>query len=210
LVAAAVLSASVPALAQYQQQPYPGPPPPQSAQAPNGEYVAPIQQQTQPVYVPQSVAMSGPRTIRDWDESEPVPPGYHVSTRIRKGLVVGGAVMFGSMYLISVIAAAAVDDAAKDPYTSTTKIDAMYIPAAGPFLQMGQSGTSSTGTVFLAIDGLVQCGGLAMLIYGLAAPQTYLVRNDLATTEMPPQPKLQLTPMHMGREGYGFGVIGRF
>src|SRR5216684_6682295 len=51
----------------YQQPPYPNWPPRQSnAPAPNGEYVTPLQQYTQPSYIPQSVAMSGPRMITDW------------------------------------------------------------------------------------------------------------------------------------------------
>ena len=68
-----------------------GPPPPYSAQAPKGEYVAPLQQQTQGVYVPQSVAMSGPRRITDWDETQPSRPGYYVTTQVRRGMIGRGA-----------------------------------------------------------------------------------------------------------------------
>lgn len=83
LVTAAALTTAVsvgfagPSFAQYNQYPgapQPNPPPPPSQMAPNGEYVAPLSQQTQQVYVPQSVALSGPRMIKDWQEGEPIPP----------------------------------------------------------------------------------------------------------------------------------------
>ena len=40
-------------------------------------------------YVPQSVALSGPRIITDWNDDDPVPYGYHPSTRTRTGMIVG-------------------------------------------------------------------------------------------------------------------------
>lgn len=172
----------------------------QPAQPPAG-YVAPIYQQTQPSYVPQSVAMSGPPIIQNWSEDRPVPPGYHAEDRTRKGLVVGGAVTFGSLYLISVLIAAAGSDASKISGGSNP-VAALYIPAIGPFIQMGNTSTSM-GNVANAIDGIGQCAGLAMFIYGIASPKTVLVRNDLG--------KVQLTPVPMvGKNGSGIGLLGTF
>jgi hypothetical protein len=195
------------ALAQetYYPPPPSGPPPPPSAQAPNGEYVAPLQQGTQPSYVPQSVAMSGPRRITDWDSSEPVPAGYHVATHVRTGLMVGGAVMFGTLYLISVLVAAGSQDATSAEGGSSNPDAALYIPAIGPFLQMGNT-SSATGNVFLAIDGIAQCGGIAMFIYGIASPRTYLLRNDLGTSA----PRVMVLPTRLGRDGYGLGLTAHF
>lgn len=189
-------------------------PPPSSARAPNGEYIAPMQQQTQQIYVPQSVAMSGPRVIKDYEEGDPIPPGYHADTQMKKGLVIGGAITFGCMYLFSVIAGAAMDDTNKDykyingNYT-TTKGSAedsgtfLYIPVAGPFLQMTRTDTA-TGNVFLAIDGIAQAAGATMLIVGLTSPKTVLIRNDLA--------EVKVTPMRMGMDGSGtgLGLVGTF
>jgi len=189
-------------------------PPPSSARAPNGEYVAPMQQQTQQIYVPQSVAMSGPRVIKDYEEGDPIPPGYHADTQMKKGLVIGGAITFGCMYLFSVIAGAAMDDTNKR-YTfsssgsSTTSGGAensgtfLYIPVAGPFLQMTRTETA-TGNVFLAIDGIAQAAGATMLIVGLTSPKTVLIRNDLA--------EVKVTPMRMGMNGSGtgLGLVGTF
>ncbi len=203
LVALAILASPLAARAQDGAYPPPGSvaPVPDSARAPNGEYVAPMQQQTQVVYVPQSIAMSGPRIITDWEDGEPIPQGYHRTTRARTGMIVAGAVTFGTLYLISLLVASAGSDVANAGGT-TNPVASLYIPAIGPFIQMTNSSTA-TGNVFLAIDGIAQSAGLAMLIYGITSPRTVLVRNDLAT-------QLVVTPMHVGQSGYGLGVFARF
>jgi hypothetical protein len=175
----------------------PGQPPPSDSP----QYTAPLYQQTQPSYVPQSVAMSGPRQINSWQEGDPIPPGYHPVERARKGLVIGGAVLFGVFWLISVLDAAGNADANQG---QTNPAAAMYIPAAGPFIQMAHGVGSSTEGVLLAIDGIAQAAGVAMFIYGLASPKVLLVRNDLS------RPKILPTPMLMGQGGSGLGVVGRF
>ena len=183
----------------------PSQPPPASAQAPNGEYVAPLQQQTQQVYMPQSVALSGPRIIKDYEEGEPIPPGYHPESRVRTGLVVGGAVTFGVMYLLSVLVGAAISDANKvnKAYGGNggETGDLLYVPVAGPFLQMTKT-ESSSGNVTLAIDGIAQAAGATMLIVGITSPKTVLVRNDLA--------EVRVMPMRMGDKGGGLGLMGTF
>ena len=52
-------------------------PPAQPAVVP--VYTAPLSQTTQTTYVPQSVAMSGPEEITDFDFERPVPLGYSLS-----------------------------------------------------------------------------------------------------------------------------------
>jgi hypothetical protein len=172
----------------FQRQPYQGP-----------QYTAPLYQQTQPSYVPQSVALSGPREIKDWNEGEAIPPGYRPVERTRKGLIVGGAVTFGTLYLISALAASAGADSSK--YSGgSNPLAAMWIPALGPFIQMGST-ESSTGKLFLAIDGAAQTAGAAMLIAGLVSPKTVLVRNDLA--------EVRVTPM-VAKGTAGAGLTGTF
>jgi hypothetical protein len=195
-----LLGASRPSFAQYNQYPgpQPNPAPPPTAAAPNGEYIAPLSQPTQQVYVPQSVALSGPRMIKDWDESQPIPPGYHRETRVRKGLLIGGAIVFGVPYLYSGLIASVGEDVSG---SSTNHVAALYIPVLGPFIEMGQT-DSATGRYMLALDGLAQSAGAFMFIYALVAPRQVLVRNDLAL--------LTVTPIKMGRDGQGLGFIGRF
>lgn len=178
----------------------PSQPPPASAQAPNGEYVAPLQQQTQQVYMPQSVALSGPRIIKDYEEGEPIPPGYHAETRVRSGLVVGGAVTFGVMYLLSVLVGAAISDVNRSVGNKESG-EFLYVPVAGPFLQMTRT-ESSSGNATLAIDGIAQAAGATMLIVGITSPKTVLVRNDLG--------EVRVMPMRMGDKGGGLGLVGTF
>jgi hypothetical protein len=179
----------------------PSQPPPASANAPNGEYVAPMQQQTQQVYMPQSVALSGPRIIRDYEDGDQIPPGYHAESRIRTGLVVGGAVTFGVLYLLSVLVGAAISDTNKAFNNNKDNGDFLFVPVAGPFLQMTKT-DSSSGNVTLAIDGIAQAAGATMFIVGVTSPKTVLVRNDLA--------EVHVMPMKMGTNGGGLGLVGTF
>jgi hypothetical protein len=177
------------------------PVPPTSARAANGEFVAPLSQPTQPSYVPQSVALSGPKELTDWEEGDPIPQGYHRKTRTRTGLIVGGAITFGTLYLISAFTAAGSSDSTAPGQSNPDA--ALWVPGVGPFIQM-MSTSSATGNLALAIDGAAQTAGLAMLIYGLTSPKTILIRDDLGDT------RPMVLPMRMGQDGYGLGVIGRF
>lgn len=122
--------------------------------------------------------------IDDWEEGDPVPPGYQPSTRIRKGLVIGGAVTMGALWVISVLIggiAVSVEDADDALGGDSNGITAedwypMFIPVAGPFITIITAEASGAGTAFLVIDGIGQVGGLAMLIAGLAAQESYLRR----------------------------------
>ena len=162
-----------------------------------------MQQQTQQVYVPQSVAMSGPRVINDYQDGDPVPPGYHADTRIRKGLVIGGAILLGTMYIFSVLAGAAENDVSTAFGDDHDHGTFLFIPVLGPFLQIGKTDSdNSTGKAFLVIDGVAQAAGAAMLIGGIVAPKTVLIRNDLAT--------ISVVPMKVGAAGSGVGFVGKF
>ena len=212
LVASLFLASS----ASAQQAPAAAAPtqPASSAPTANGEFVAPLQQQTQPSYVPQSVALSGPATIGDYEEGAPMPAGYHPERRTRRGLVIGGAVTFGTLYLVSAMSAAIAADTTSYqcadgsyPYGSTANcrrasnpLAALYAPVVGPFIQMGST-DSSTGRMFLAIDGAAQAAGAAMFIYGLASPKTVLVRNDLGSVRVVPQ---------VAKGSSGVALVGEF
>jgi hypothetical protein len=107
----------------------------------------------------------------DYREGAPVPPGYRVEEKIRKGLVIGGAVTFGSLYVVNaIIASIAIDaDSNNDEWA------VLYIPIGGPFAAIATLDAQESGAAILIIDGLGQAGGLAMLIAGAAAKQKKLV-----------------------------------
>jgi len=170
-------------------------PPPQ----PLPVYPAPLSQTTQSTYVPQSVAMSGPEEISDFDFSRPVPLGYTPILRTRKHLIVGGAVTFGVVYGLSAFVAAAGEDAANGERTN--EVGSLWIPVAGPFLQMGHT-DSATGRLFLASVGAAQLAGALMLYYGVTSKERVLVRNDLVGS-------LTIAPL-AGNGASGMALAGRF
>jgi hypothetical protein len=147
----------------------------------------------------------------DWSQGEPIPPGYHPSTEIRQGFVIAGSVTLGVSWVFGgVIPGIIVLAGGGGGYGVP-----LLIPAIGPFISMGTiagaagSGGSVGGAVLavLAVDGLVQSAGAALLIYGVVAKKDVLVRNDrvgnTTVTWMP-------TPMAVGQRGQGFGIVGTF
>lgn len=174
--------------------------PPRPQPQPLPVYPAPLSQTTQSTYVPQSVAMSGPEEITDFDFSRPVPMGYTPIARTRKHLIVGGAVTFGVVYGLSAMVAAAGEDGTRD---SGRPNDAapLWIPVAGPFLEMGHTDLA-TGKLFLAGVGAAQLAGALMLYYGLTTKEHVLVRNDLVGS-------LTVTPIG-GHGASGMALAGRF
>lgn len=160
------------------QAPYTDPPPPPPPLVP----VPP------PTYAPRNA----PRTL-DWEPGEPVPEGYHLTTQIRTGLVVGGAVVFGVTWFLNALVASIGIQAAP-----------LYIPIVGPFIAMGTfRSLQAVDAFFLALDGLTQAGGVAMFIVGLAVPRQQLVRNRYATA-----PWILPMPMAFGNGGGGIGFVG--
>jgi len=187
----------------YGQQPPPGygqpppgygQPPPGYAPAPPGTYYAPA-----PTYAAPSL---GPKVI-DYEEGDTIPPGYRPGTRIRKGLVIGGSVMLGVGYLITIMAAGIGQAVNNFGNEGTKDFGPLLIPVVGPFIGMSTTHPSSGGVFGLAFLGVVQTAGLGMLIGGIAAPRTVLLRNEVAGV------KLTITPQ-FGASGAGIGVVGSF
>ncbi|MBL0214434.1 MAG: hypothetical protein IPQ07_11155 [Myxococcales bacterium] len=183
-------------------------PPPPMQPGPPPVYVAPLSQQTQGTYVPQSVALSGPEEITEIGDRQTAPAGYTTVMRARKGLIIGGSVTLGATYLVcAMTAAAGADDARRQatysdsPGTGKNELSSMWIPIAGPFLQMAHT-DSSTANVFLFHLGAAQVAGAIMLYYGLTTQKRVFVRNDLVGN-------LQLSPM-TGNNTTGMALSGQF
>jgi hypothetical protein len=172
----------------------PPPPPP----GPLPVYPAPLSQETQSTYVPQSVALSGPEEITNFDESRPVPLGYTPVQRTRRHLIIGGAITFGVSYGLSAFVAAIGEDTRGG---GTNEVASLWIPVAGPWLQVAQT-ESATARVFLVGLGAAQVAGAVMLYYGLTTKQHVLVRNDLVGS-------LSIAPM-AGDHTSGMLLSGRF
>ncbi len=157
--------------------------PPMAPAGPPPVYTAPLSQTTQPTYVPQSVALSGPEEIEDYDFSRPIPAGYTVVKRKRLGMLIGGGVTFGVSYGYALLFAAAGHDEAQGyDYDGSgggkNELAALAIPVAGPFLQMAET-ESATLRLVLGGLGAAQMIGAVMLYKGLTTKKSVLVRNDL-------------------------------
>lgn len=150
----------------------------------------------------------GPREI-DYEEGDEIPPGYRKHSKIRKGLVIGGAVTFGALYILTIIVAGVADSFARSELDSDPNQDRwvpLFIPAVGPFITIGTVEASPGGAVPLVLDGLGQCAGLAMFIAGLAAQQTVLRR---VASDEEPAPTISFTPM-IAQDRTGLGLTGTF
>ncbi|WP_437565952.1 hypothetical protein [Sorangium sp. So ce542] len=140
---------------------------------------------------------AGPKVL-PWREGEPVPPGYHPETRVRKGLVISGAIVFGTVYLFTAIGGG---DAV---YRGSSGYAALFVPCAGPFLTLATTQQDDLETMALVLDGLVQVTGAALLLPGLFVPKTVLVRDDVS------KPIVLPAPMALGPSSAGLGLVGRF
>ena len=161
-------------------------------------YQAPLAQETQSTYVPQSVALSGPKEIVDFDEGRPVPAGYTPVYRTRRHLIVGGAVTLGVSYAISAFVASIGQDSGSN---GRNEVGAMWIPVAGPWLQLADT-SSATAKFFLVGLGTAQVAGAVMLYYGMTTKNLVLVRNDFVGN-------LTVAPM-AGNGASGMLLSGRF
>ena len=171
-----------------------GQPPPGYGQPPPGYYPPP------PGYGPpyyQQQVDARPRFL-DYEEGDPIPTGYHVRTKVRKGLIGGGAGLLGGLWFASLLTGAVGD-------TATLQGDggwaALYIPVAGPFVAIATLHADSAGAALLVVDGIGQVGGAAMIILGAALPQKQLVRDDVSGI------KITVSPVITAR---GVGLTGTF
>lgn len=141
----------------------------------------------------------GPKVL-EAEEGQPTPPGYVYAEKRRTGAIVGGAVLFGTTYALSLFGAfvgAVSQSVTFDGPGHNKSYAPLLLPAVGPFLQIGQ-GASSAGTLVLVADGIAQSAGLGLLIYGLASKRSVFVRQDIAVVPS------------VGNGNTGAMLVGRF
>lgn len=208
--AAALVSAAGPASAQEPAQPPPGfeqqpqQPPPGYGQAPPGYGQAPPGYGYPPPgygYGVPATPVLGPKKM-DYEEGDPIPPGYHVETKMKKGLLIGGACTFGALYVITALIAATIQSAEDAIGGHSEDFTPLYIPAVGPFITIGTARSQNGGTFLLAADGIAQSAGLAMAIIGIVAQDTVLIRNDVGKAGV------RLSPVALGTDARGKPTLG--
>lgn len=142
-----------------------------------------------------------------YEEGEPIPPGYVVEKRIRRGPVVAGSIVFGTAYLLGLLVASA------DDYSNETGW--LIVPVLGPWLTLAtrNDGCSNDFSsqdycsndddgvrTLLTLDGLTQATGAVLFIWGVASRTKWLVPQDQA---------FRLAPARLG-SGYGLVTSGQF
>jgi len=137
-----------------------------------------------------------------------------VTYQPRTGLIIGGLVTFGLSYSASVVAGAVQHDTCATKYgtdTSSyicrTQTWPLYVPLAGPFIQMGyvEGRGQTTIRALLAIDGVVQAGGLVMALVGIgASSQPAAVTEHSASIQ-----KFYVSPFALA-DAKGIGAGGQF
>lgn len=145
-----------------------------------------------------------------YTEGAPIPRGYVLQEYHPRGLIIGGAVTFGVLYLIS------FSVASSNNFDSTNAW--LAVPVIGPFGWLAArksptcNNTTSIYTVscntddsgnraMVAMDGMAQVAGAAMLIAGVAITRKRLLLTD--------QQELFVAP-YTSSTGSGIRLFGRF
>jgi hypothetical protein len=141
-------------------------------------------------------------------EAQIAPLGHHEVKQIRLGLVIAGASIFGTAYLVTAVPSLVVAGG------GAPEAAVGAIPVAGPFALLGlmfrppPRGTDNNfnGVALIPIfvaDGIVQAAGAAMLIAGIASPKRVQVPDDAKVHVVP-------VPVRLGQAGTGIGLAGTF
>jgi hypothetical protein len=111
-------------------------------------------------------------------EGEPIPPGYHKEERMRRGAILAGALMAGITYGINLFIASLAEG--RQDY------EWWYVPVVGGWVWMAnQCDNTEGGCTYLVLHNATHTVGVVLLVYGLAAKRTLLVRDDLGFTIAP-------------------------
>lgn len=130
-----------------------------------------------------------------YSEGEPVPAGYHVESRVRRGPIVAGTIMAGSTYLINLLIADVAEEDGDDRATW------LYVPGVGTWAYADDAcDDERDGCSIVVMHSLTHSIGLALIIYGLAAPKAILARDTTS---------LRITPI-LARSTSGLLATGSF
>jgi hypothetical protein len=133
-------------------------------------------------------------------EGDEIPPGYEKERRVRRGLVIGGAVTAGALYLTTAavgigLQTSAANDGGRVP---------MFVPGFGPFIAPVTLKANTAGSIFLILDGVGQSAGIFMFVAGFAW------QEDVLVLRRPPVAGVELELVPVGPNGPGLGLRGRF
>ncbi len=150
-----------------------------------------------PAQAQESTDRSDPaHAAEQWQEGDPIPAGYTTTLRARKGFVLAGTLLLAIPYGVSFTGAVG-NELVRGP----SRENWLFLPGAGPVVLMAQTG-NPPGNIVLALDGLAQLAGIAMIAYGVASPGPVLLRESTRASFL-------VTPM-LGGGRSGAAIVGRF
>jgi len=185
----------------------------QPAPVPQGYMLVPIPSGTEPqtrydVQYPQARGALPPGMELPYEDGDPIPPGYRLVTRKRRGLIIAGSIVTGVPWAFGVMGAVGND------FQDNTGL--LLIPVIGPWALLAtntaRDGSCGPTDSFcdaskaslrsaLVLDGIVQLAGASMFVAGMFFPRTRLVRRDVVVS---------VVPTTLGHGGYGIGALGTF
>ncbi|MES1206261.1 MAG: hypothetical protein ABUS79_10030 [Pseudomonadota bacterium] len=189
------------------QPPQPYPPPAPAYPPPPAGYTA--QPPPPPYYYPPPPRPDlAPRRL-PYDDGDPVPAGYHVEKRARRGGVIAGSIMLGAAYIPLLYIALLTDFDGDTAWLALPVVGPWVAAARIPRDRCNSSDTTycsedsvnDFGRFLLVADGIVQGVGAGLAIWGLSGSNV-LIRNDYA--------QVMVTPGSVGGSGYGAVFRGRF
>lgn len=184
-----------------------------SEPAPLDPTAAPSQTQSAPTVAPGAAAnppklglfdSSRPMTL-EYRPLAPIPDGYHLAERPRRGLMIGGGITTAAVYSFGLWVASAND------FKYTTGW--VLLPVLGPWLAIATNTCNASDTdcqdskpdvnKAMAILGVGQAVGVGLVAAGLTFRKKVFVRNDLAAN-------ILVLPASFGHNAPGVSVQGNF
>jgi hypothetical protein len=123
-----------------------------------------------------------------------IPAGATVVTKGHNGLLAAGISVFGGLYLISVITAAASCSPGDSASSCRSNTAFLYIPAIGPFLTAADSNASFGGRNLAIFDGVFQIAGLAAAVGAYASSEQWLEYSSPTARSSAPKTRWALLP----------------
>ena len=143
--------------------PPPTPPPPAPPANPSQNAGYPP-----PQYPP--AMMIGPSRL-PYAEGDPILPGYEIQSRPRISMAKAGIGVLAPLYGLSVLFGGTYLGSERG---EGKMYGPLLVPVVGPFITMGTADTEEFGTMILAINGLGQAAGAALLVAGMLSNEKYL------------------------------------
>jgi hypothetical protein len=114
----------------------------------------------------------------------PIPEGYHRERRARRGPIITGAVLAGITYTLGL--GVALLTPSSDRHAEEVRY--LVVPIAGPWIAAAAWKEchdwaclgDESGKAALVVAGLAQTTGAALIVVGLTAKKTLLVRDNIS------------------------------